>query len=353
MGKGIEKVSSPVTIHEVARLSNVSTATVSMALNGNERISEKTAERVLAVADKLRYRPDARARSLRSGKNWNIGVLGSAPREDPFFAETMLSHLVYWFTAEKYSVSFEILSADDDDKIVCPDLVMTNRVDAVVIVGHLDADRLAQVAKWGLPVCLLDNQYQHPNFCSVSVDAESGSREAAQYLAALGHVRIGYVYGTLEWPSSRDKYRGYMEAIRELSLPFKPEYSIRVDDEQQNYYGGFDATVKLLSESPDITAIMYVNDWYAVGGLAALHHLGKRVPEDVSILGFDNSWFSRDTKPGLTSVSLEPELLCHTAALNLIRKTEKKPVNSDAMIRPSLVKRDSCASPRAVTKANV
>ena len=346
----IGDISKPVSIRQVAELSGVSVSTVSKAFNGYTQVGKGTVKKVFLAAEKLGYKPDSRARSLRSGKHWNIGVLRSIPYVDSFFSETMLSHLVYGITAEGYGVSFEHLSIGEGNKLIRPDLISTNKVDGIVIIGHLDSEYLEQVSEWGLAVCLLDNSFEHTNFCSVSSDHASGNREAVQYLAALGHERIGYIHGTLDWPATRARYDGYVETIRELNLRFDPGYIVKVEGQQQNYRGAYRATLKLLSQSPDITAILYVNDWYAIGGLAAIGSLGKKVPEDINVIGFDNSWMSQDTDPALTTVSCEPELFCHTAALNLVRKVENKPINSNMVIRSLLVKRDSCAVLRENSK---
>ncbi|MFA5863201.1 MAG: LacI family DNA-binding transcriptional regulator [Phycisphaerae bacterium] len=340
--KNIEHVS----ISAVAEKAGASIATVSRVLNKHPYVNKVTADRILKIATELKYRPNSSGRSLRGGKHFNIGLLRARfAIPDQLYMETMFTNLVRYITLEGYGVSLEFLKEETEKGYLsCPEVVASRKVDGMVIIGHMDQKELEQASTWGIPICLINNKFVHPNFCSSSLDDYSGARDVVQYLAALGHERIGFVYGSLEWPGTRARHQGYIDTMADLGLEVNPHYLVKVDEHQQNYQGGYFATEKLLREVPDLTAIFYINDWYAIGGICAIKAYGKRIPEDISLVGFDNSWMGEEVLPRLTTVSMEAPEICREAASTLIRAVENKPVaRPHVNIRPKLFIRDSCA----------
>ena len=332
-----------VTIADVARAAGASIATVSRVFNNHPHVSQTTADRVNQAMETLGYRPNAYSRSLRSGQTQTIGILRlSSAVGDELYWEVMSNNLVRCISAEGYGVAMETYAEPVAGRVVKPELIAAKRVSALAIVGHLGAQELKQIEEWGVPVCLINNRYDGKGFYSSSLNDFSGSREAVQYLVALGRRNIAFVHGNLEWPGTNGRYRGYVETLRELGLAAKPEYLVKVPDTQQNYAGGFDATKQLLGLARPPDAIFYVNDWYAIGGLAAAQSLGRRIPDDLNIVGYDNSWMASQVVPQLTTVSLEAEEICHRAVAMLIRAVENKPdVIVHAQVRPRLLVRDS------------
>ncbi|CAN5777982.1 LacI family DNA-binding transcriptional regulator [soil metagenome] len=327
----------------VAELAGTSVATVSRVINGHPHISEQIRERVEQAIEKTNYRPSAMGRALRSGKCRTLGILRSPDAaQDKLYAEVITSHLVRSVTAEGYGVAAEFISTSEDGNLNIPDVVQSKRVDGVFIVGHLDDRMLDQSKDWGIPVCLLNNRSSSPGFYSCCLDDYAGSREATQHLVALGRSRIAFVHGSLAWPSTAGRRQGFLDAMAELGRDVRPTELIKVDDGDQNYRGGYLATEFLLKQSPDLDAIFYVNDWFAIGGISAARAAGKAIPEDLSIVGYDDSWMAPQTLPTLTSVSLEPEEICRGAAMVLVRAVERRPeVITDILVRPKLVIRES------------
>jgi LacI family transcriptional regulator len=340
--------SRPASITEVARVSGASVATVSRVMNDRPYVGKEISQRVREVAARLNYRPNVSGRSLRGGKNFNIGILQtyfSVP--DSLYRDTMLTGLINNITLERYGISLECLQKSEDGQLPWPELVTAKKVDGLVIVGHLAQEEIRQAVQWDLPTALVNNHFDHPNFCSAGLDDYNGAREIIRYLAALGHHKIGFVHGSLEWPATHGRFQGYVDTMKELGLEVASESVVKVHDDQQNYQGGYLATGKLVREVPELTAILYVNDWYAVGGICAVRALGKRIPEDISLAGFDNSWVGREVFPPLTTVSLEAAEVCQVAVNSLVRLIEKKKISqSHIPIRPRLIVRDSCARRR-------
>ena len=341
-----------VAITDVANQAGVSIATVSRVFNKPSLVRGGTVRKVMDIATMLNYQPDYRGRSLRSGKHWNIGILATVPvDEDPLYSQTMISNLVRFITVEGYGASVEYLilnKSSSNSGTVFPKLVSENKVDGILIVGYLDEPFLKDVARWNIPVCLLDNKCSLKNFYSVSINQGEGSREAVQYLAAFDRRKIGFVYGCLRYPGTRGRYDGFIEAVSELNIECKPEYMIKAEDETLHYRGGYYSTLKLLKQSPEINAIFYINDWYAIGGMAAIQSTGRRVPEDISVIGYDGSWMASGVVPSLTTVSERSAELCRSAVILLTRAVEKKlgsySEEPNIIIRPRLIKRESCAA---------
>jgi LacI family transcriptional regulator len=334
------------SITEVAQLAGKSVATVSRYFNNSDYVSKKTAEQIREVAERLNYRPDSRGRSLRSGKHWNLGIIVSiGTYHDAQYNERMVSYLSRWITNHEYGVSLEFLERGKGNKLEMPALLASNKVDGIVVIGHLDPKELKQVSSWDKTTCLIENRFDAAGFSSACLAHKEGSAEAASYLVSLGHKKIGYVHGSLEWPSTNGRFEGYKSVLKSSGIGFNPDYVIQVDDARQDYRGGYDATLALLKKYPEITAIMYVNDWYAVGGLAAVQSIGRRVPEDISIVGNDDHWMASEVTPQLTTVSVEMDELCRLSVELLLRAIEANSVTqANVIVRPQLVVRKSCIS---------
>ena len=332
-------------ITQVARLAGTSVATVSRVFNNSDYVSKKTAERIREVAEQLNYRPDSHGRSLRSGKHWNIGIIVSlGSYHDAQFNERMISYLARWITNHEYGVGLEFLERGKGRKLEQPALLSSNKVDGMIVIGHLDQKELEQIAQWGKAVCLIENRFDLPRFSSVNLAHKEGSIEATNYLLSLGHRKIGYVHGSLDWPSTCGRFEGYTAGLAANGIDFNEAYTAEVSDQQQNYQGGYHATRMLLTRNPELTAMMYVNDWYAVGGIAAAQEMGRKVPDDISIIGYDDHWMASELVPPLTTVSAEMDELCRSGVDLLLRTIEKgSNTQSDVIVWPHMIVRQSCA----------
>ena len=335
------------SIEDVAELAGVSCASVSRVINHQGNVSPQMEEKVWNAIEKLHFRPNPFSQTLRSGKTNTVAIYQTFHgQKDDLYSEGLIQKLTRFLSQQKYRVILELLTPLPNGLHALDPVTGPNRqVDGICVVGHLETGDLETMAAWDLPVCLLNFTFDNPNFLSVNLADDVGSEEAVQYLIALGRRRLAFVYGNLQWLGPKRRLEGFLAAHRRFGLEVNPEFLVQVDFSEQNYTGGYRAVEKLLAlpERPD--AILFINDWYAVGGLAALQKHGVAVPEEISLVGFDNSWLASQVVPQLTSVSLEPDELCSLAVDALIRRIENRPLLRPlAPIRPRLVIRDSCAA---------
>ena len=286
---------------------------------------------------------------MRKGPKDVLGLLISREilQIDDALYETTISNKLFQIAArENYCIMPEPIHFDRDGNLERPKIVSEGRVSGLFVVGHIKDEVLKQILDWNLPVCLFEEPgaIDSDRLFAVSLDHKSGTREAIQYLAAMGHRRIGFVHGTLEYPSNRDKKEAYIESIKEFHLEADPTLIYQVNDAEQHFTGGHKATHYLLSQTDrPPTAIYYTNDWYAVGGLMAATEMGFCVPDDLSIVGFNNSFIARQCKPALTSIDTGFEYLVDSAMDLMLRYMENKYIARKVEFhRPRLIPRNSC-----------
>ena len=275
-----------VTIRDVAKRAGVGVGTVSRVLNDHPSVREPTRQKVLKAIAELDYSPNLLARRLSLGKTLNIAVV------IPFFTRPScvgrLRGVEYALADSEYDlVLFNVETAARRDACF-RDIPRQERVDGLLIISlsprDEDVERFLQA---GVPTVLLDAR--HPRLSRTVTDDVAGGRLATQHLIDLGHCRIGYVSDPLENPfnfvSSRDRYEGYRRALDEADIPFRPEYH------RQGEHGRKEArenALILLSLPDPPTAIFAASDTQAIGVLEAAQETGLRVPEDLSIVGYDD-----------------------------------------------------------------
>ena len=350
LDKVIEK-KVPVSIRQVAETAEVSIATVSRAFNNFPALKPSTRQKVLMTAQELGYTPSAQARALRQGPTDVLGLLISRDIlqiGDAHYETTISNKLFQVGARENYCIMPEPLHFDSDGKLDCrPKIVNEGRISGLFVVGHIEEKILDQILDWKLPVCIFEElgEIKSDRLFAVSIDYKSGTREAIQYLAAMGHRRIGFVHGKLDYPSNSDEKQAYLDSIAEFHLEDNPALIFQVNNDEQHFSGGYRATHHLLSRKEHApTAICYANDWYAVGGLMSSVEMGLRVPDDLSIVGFNNSFIARQCQPALSSVGIDFEQFVSSAIDLMTRKLENKHIVRPIGIhRPRLIPRDSCA----------
>jgi len=299
------KPSRPVTMKEVAAAAGVTQSTVSRVLNdapGRIAVSAKTRERVLAVARELGYRPHPGARSLRGAPSM---LLGAVVRDiaDPFFAD-VLATLTLEAKVHGYSVVLGSARATADEALALTAVLEARQCDAIVLVGDLRDEPLLveDLLNSHVPVVALwhGQQQRGRRFATVAVDNRAGVRAALTHLTALGHRRIAFVGG--DWAEDvRERKAGYVEYLSDTGL-VQPDGYIR------NGFNGIPdgelALAALLRLSPRPTAILTATDILAMGVIHAASESGVAVPEELSVVGFDDIPIAAGTVPGLTTVRM-------------------------------------------------
>jgi DNA-binding LacI/PurR family transcriptional regulator len=290
---------------EVAAAAGVTQSTVSRVLNdapGRIAVSAKTRERVLAVARELGYRPHPGARSLRGAPSM---LLGAVVRDiaDPFFAD-VLATLTLEAKVHGYSVVLGSARATADEALALTAVLEARQCDAIVLVGDLRDEPLLveDLLNSHVPVVALwhGQQQRGRRFATVAVDNRAGVRAALTHLTALGHRRIAFVGG--DWAEDvRERKAGYVEYLSDTGL-VQPDGYIR------NGFNGIPdgelALAALLRLSPRPTAILTATDILAMGVIHAASESGVAVPEELSVVGFDDIPIAAGTVPGLTTVRM-------------------------------------------------
>lgn len=329
------------TIADVARAANVSEATVSRVLKGQTHwIRPETRERVLRAVVELGYVPSAPARALRTNRTFTLGLI-IPDITNPFWPETArgvqdAAH------REGYSV---FLGNTDWKKEREWELVMMayyNRMDGLIInPTWVTADELAEL---GVPVVILGQRDGFSRFDMVGVDVAQGIALAVEHLVELGHERIGLITGPLDTTSARSRLEGYRAALQRCGIAFRDEFVASAPFTQE---GGERALEQLLSRSPPPTAVVAANDVMAIGALLRAKELGVRIPEELSLVGFDDIKAASVTSPPLTTITYPKRERGETAVRYLIERIEgaAPPVGRRRIYPCQLVIRGTTAPP--------
>ncbi|WP_152362880.1 LacI family DNA-binding transcriptional regulator [Microlunatus speluncae] len=309
-----------VTVHDVARHAGVSIATVSRALNDRSRVSAATRDRVLRIATELGYHPNDLARGLAGMATRTIALL-LPDITNPFFPELVKG--VQTVADERGHLLLMCHNADDEDKAIA-DLVLLRRkrVDGILLVAGTLPGVGVVAASAGIPTVVLDRRVPGLDADLVTVDHRAGARLGVEHLLGLGHRRIAYLTGPADVVSSQERSEGWREALVAAGVEPTPDLVVGGDFTED---GGYAAGRELLTRPAGITAVFAANDLGAIGLLRALTEAGLRVPDDVSVVGFDGVHLAAYTSPRLTTVAQPIFDLGRTAAELLLNRLAAAP----------------------------
>jgi DNA-binding LacI/PurR family transcriptional regulator len=308
-------------------VAGVSKGAVSFALNGRDGVSSDTRERILKAADELGWQPSHHARSLSVSRAFAVGLVVARPAEllgaDPFFpsfiagVETVLS-------PAGQSLVLQVVPSLEAEEAGYRKFAAEGRVDGVFLTDLRPADRrIAVLQELGLKAVTLNRPDVVSPFAAVCLDDRAGVRHAVEHLLQLGHQRIAYVSGPDRFLHSRNRRDAWREAIQAAGLAPGPEVS-----SDFTAAGGAAATTSLLDGAEPPTAIVYANDVMAIAGLGVAQTRKLRVPQDLSLIGFDGTELASHIHPPLTTVKTDPFEWGRVAAQTLLRATD--PANGDA-----------------------
>lgn len=334
-------------VEQIAKSLGVSGATVSRALNDRPGVSSELRERILAKARELNYTPTMTARGLATSKTFNIGFFshqhpGLPPHADPFYSEIL--HSVQQVIARSdYHIAFEALT---DDVLSRPHdfrFVRGRRIDAMILAGpDIPAGFITAMLNTRLPVVLVDNRLDFLPVNCVNSNDEDGAYRAAQHLIALGHREIGVIAGPSHWASTERRVWGYQRALNAHGITLTP-----VHMEETTIDSGRAAYERLAENHPEITAICAVNDSMAIGAIRAARAAGKRVPDDLSVIGFDDIVWAELNDPPLTTVRIPRQQIGKEAAHRILMLLHDPDLLASEIIVPvHLVERHSTAPRR-------
>lgn len=330
-----------MNITAVARKARVSTATVSRTINGSANVSPKTAERVRSAIESLGFYPDTNARALGSGRSSLYGLIIS-DITNPFFPE-----LVKAFEDVAVEHGQEVLIANTNYDPVrmetCVRRMLQRKVDGVAIMTSEMDDRLIEVfSRRHIPLVFLDTGAPGPGVSSVRIDYPAGVNDAIDHLLGLGHRRIAFISGPLALSSARTRLDAFTRMLHRRHLA--PDLRM-VQEGNHRVDGGHDAMERILASGPPPTAVLCSNDLTAIGAMGAVYEHGLRVPDDISVVGYDNIQLSGFIHPGLTTLSVSRVELANTAFRSIF--SGRDPQNGcpregeEHIIHPTLVIRES------------
>jgi len=329
------------TLKDVALAAGVSQSTTSRALSGEGYVAPAVRERVRAAADRLGYVPHAMARSLRQQTSRSIGVVVSDLRT------TFYADLAAGVAARARAQGYTMMLVDDqgsaEDELSAARAFVSTR-SAGVIVTPVSADVSSYLVAQSIPLVEVDRQFSPDSCDAVVIDNRRAARRVTEHLLALGHRRIALLIDETEWTTGADRSHGYLQALAAAGLPAEPQLLVPVSWDGG---GAREAAVDLLAQRDRPTAVFAANDVLAEGLWRAVNDLGLRVPDDVSLVSFDDARWMSMVHPGVTAVARDVVALGVAAVdrlLDRIARPEEAPqtVTLEAQILP----RGSTAAPR-------
>ncbi|GAA3012313.1 LacI family DNA-binding transcriptional regulator [Kitasatospora albolonga] len=330
------------TIADIAREAGVSKGAVSFALNGRPGVSEATRQRILAVAERMNWRPHSAARALGGARAGAVGLVIARPARtigvEPFFAQ-LLSGLQAGLSAR--SVALELMVVEDTaaETEVYRRWASEHRVDGLVVVDLQTRDRrIAVLEELALPTVVLGGPGGHGTLSSVWADDREAMLSIVDYLAALGHRRIAHLAGLPAFQHTQRRIRAVRDAAKRLGLE---AVSVPTDFSDAE---GAAATRAQLAKAARPTALVYDSDVMALAGLGVAAEMGVSVPGELSVVSFDDSVLTRVVHPALTALTRDTFALGEQVARTLLSAVDEP--GRQAVLQmptPRLVVRESTA----------
>jgi len=333
------------TIHDVARRANVSKSLVSMVIRGGQGVSAKSRTAVLKAIDELGYRPNIIARSLVQRRTRILGVMIPDLR-NPFFSD-----IVSGIQERAREFGFRVLFNTGERQ---PDLeegaiegLLELRVDGLILAApRVEDEVISRAARW-VPIAVLNRDAPDDSCDSVTNDNIAGAGLAVEHCAALGHRRIALIEGGAGI-AAQSRREGYLRAMRRLGLAD----NILIAEGAHTEEGGRKGVVQLLRTEPFPTAIFASNDLCAIGAMDALEEAGLRIPEDVSLVGFDNTTLAALRHVSLTSIDQPGGDMGRFAVERLAERIDGERIDPrHDVVTPSLVVRSTTGPPRGESES--
>jgi LacI family transcriptional regulator len=332
----------PTTLEDIARALKVSKMTVSRAINNHPEISRETRERILAVAQKMNYRPNQFARALTTNRSYLIGIVV------PDLMHSYFAEICRGVELQARPAGYQnlICSTDEESRKEMDEIeALLSRTDGLIVASSLSEGEVkfySQLLKDGARIVLIDRLLEGLKCSSVITDDEEVGRIGTQHLIDLGHKQVGHLRGT-NASTSLQRYAGYQKALDQSGLPFSKSL---VRDCGFVESDGYSAMKSWIAEGGLPSALFAANDPAAIGAMAALHEAGLRVPEDLAIVGAGRIHYGDMLRVPLTTVSWSTLEMGQGAAQLLLETIDDKssPRIQQRVVKPELVVRKSCGA---------
>jgi LacI family transcriptional regulator len=331
------------TIKDVARRAGVGIATVSRTLHNSSRLRPETAARVRQAIEELGYRPNTQAQSLASGRSHMLGLVVS-DISNPFFPG-----LVKGFEEVALGSGYDVFVAstnyDPARTALCVHRMIERKLDGVAIMtSEIDPGLTDSFARHKVPLVFLDVGKVGRGVSNVKIDYAHGIAQARAHLHELGHLRIAFISGPVNLRSAWERREAFLKRLSENGN-CQPE-ELLIEEANHKVDGGLRAMLRLLARSPHPTAVLASNDLTAIGALRGIRQYGLRVPEDISVVGFDDIQMAEFTEPPLTTVRLQQSEVGHLACNALLQSIRSPGIGSELGVGTSLMIRASTGQAR-------
>lgn len=336
------------TIYDIAKKTGYSPTTVSKVFNNYTDVRAQTRQTILQAAKEMGYLPNAHARTLTTKKSWTIGVLfvesSGIGMQHPFFS-AVIESFKQVAVSKGYALMFISKDVGGKQSGYLENCKIRGVDGVVVILSDYEDPYFKELLDSDIPCVILD--YETSQAHTVYSDNLEGSLLAVEYLYSLGHRKIAHISGGMNTFAGSNRVRGYELAMASLDLERQESYII--DSAYYSIESGYAAMMKLLNLEKRPTAVFVAGDHLALGAMRATKERGLRIPEDMSIVGFDNIELSQYITPALTTIAQDTALMGTEAAEMLIRSIDDPSYVLEALVLPvKLVVRDSCSSVTSV-----
>ena len=338
-----QKIKKRVTIKDIANETGYSVATISYVLNQTGKFySKETEKKVLKTVERLDYYPDAIAKGLKTKKTKNIAFM--VPFISDFFAEVFLG-VQEAAVKENYSVA--LYSSEHDAKQEKKNInsILSNRLDGIIVASAiLDEKNIEKLIKESIPLVIIEKFYKDQKVPSITIKNIEISKEAVNYLISLGHKRIGFISEPISIGKLENRFKGYKEALKENRLQYdKSHVFISESLEKEQLRDSYEYIISNFDKIKECTALFITSDIVAIPTIKAIFDIGLKVPDDISIIGFDGLEISKYVRPPISTV-MQPrydmgyrsmEMLSEVIENGTVENTELK---AELIIRKSSVK---------------
>jgi LacI family transcriptional regulator len=316
---GVDFLGNNVTMRDIAARLGVSSVTISKALNDKEGVSDELKQKIKEVAEEMGYRFNTLAKSMKEGQAYNIGVIipERFTGEIQSFYLKFYQHIARVLDQHQYSGILHILSSEDEDQNVLPRIYYDKKVDGLLILGQISNDYINLLNSIEIPTVYIDFYNEDAEADTVITDNFYGVYEMTNYLIKNGHKEIGFVGNIYSTSSIQDRFLGFYKSLLEHKLPLNQAYVINDRDDRGKYID-----LELPEKLP--TAFVCNCDQIAYNLINKLNSLGYRVPENCSVVGFDNDIYAQIAEPKLTTVEVDIEEMSRTAVKLIIAKLKSK-----------------------------
>ncbi len=288
------------TINDIAKMAGVSKATVSRVLNNSKPVSSDVRQKVMAVIEQTGYQPSSVARSLTTRRTNLIGVV------IPDVSNPVFSKIIEGIESEANKNDYNILLCNsrynEEKELKYLDILKDKEVDGIILNSYHASSRVAKkLQDLGKPTVLVGTQLDQTDFPVVRIDNEKAAYEAVGYLIKSGHEKIGMIHGPKDDPiAGKTRLKGYRQALENANIKVQTTLLVEGHFKLEDGYQGAQALVK---SNPEMTAIFCANDEMAIGAIKGLTDIGRKVPEEIAVVGFDDIDIARIYSPALTTVS--------------------------------------------------